>query len=168
MKTVVQKLLIIITQKLWQGKFTKFLQPQNVTGTTFFTCFLFFKLIEKLAPIIDQSLMLERLKTDTRPGRSEGLRLSRHKFCVCLFIYSIIASQHIFAFWSISSVIFVLFIIFHVNCNLYILEKNVYTLCYLAKSLWNYLMIMMYMQCIYLCDFDIGLYHEIGLWGSGN
>ena len=34
----------------------------------------FFKLIENLAPIIDQSLMPERLKTDTRLGKSEGLK----------------------------------------------------------------------------------------------
>ena len=44
----------------------------------------FFKLIENLAPIIDQSLMPERLKTDTRLGKSEGLRLSKDKFSFAL------------------------------------------------------------------------------------
>ena len=35
----------------------------------------YYKLNENLAPFIDQSLLPEKLKTDTRPGRSEGLRL---------------------------------------------------------------------------------------------
>ena len=44
----------------------------------------FIKLIENLTPTIDQSLIPERLKTDTKLGRSEGLRLSKDIFSFTL------------------------------------------------------------------------------------
>ena len=40
----------------------------------------FFKLINKLVPIIDESLMPEKLNSDTKLGKSEGLRLSKDSF----------------------------------------------------------------------------------------
>ena len=40
----------------------------------------FFKLINKLVPIIDESLMPEKLNSDTRLGKIEGIRLSKDSF----------------------------------------------------------------------------------------
>ena len=40
----------------------------------------FFKLINNLVPIIDQSLMPEKLTSETRLSKSEGLRLSKDSF----------------------------------------------------------------------------------------
>ena len=63
---------ILIALKLTQGKFIKFIYFAKRSHQLYMLSFI--KLIENLTPTIDQSLIPERLKTDTRLGRSEGLK----------------------------------------------------------------------------------------------